>query len=344
MKQIFLLLCLAAGGGVLYRAGAQTIDLRISVHIIVNPTTGARPSGLSNEVFYTAADNANEWMAGYFRGYRYRVTEVTNVGGPANGGANGPSKWYGLDFRNDPQWSQFQNETLTNTQYRLRSDQINVYVATGFSAPGNSGGGTPIPPGNLSTAAQVFADDGAWWLVHELGHFFGLIHTFAGENQSNCTPGDDGISDTLPDSGCWTTLDLVANYYYSTPYNSLNASQKVQMDNVFYNTMSYHDYLNKNTTENRLSELQLDRESDHANGDRNVFASGRTRFVSTAGSDVGAGTSTSPYRTVARGVTVASSGGNDVLLLRPGSYNEQITISKPVTLRAPRTGWVTIGH
>lgn len=344
MKNLFLLFGLAVCGSMLSPAGAQTIDLRVSVHVIVNPTTGVRPSGITNEIFYTAADNVNDWMASYYRGYRYRITEITNVGGPGGGGLSGPSKWYGTDFRNDPQWSQFQNEAVTNSQYRLRSDQINIYVATGFSSPGNSGGGTPIPPGDLRTAVQIFADDGAWWLAHELGHFFGLSHTFAGENKNTCTPGDDGISDTLTDSNCWTNRDQVATYHFGAVYNSLNASQKDQVDTIFYNAMSYHDYLNKNTTENRKTELQLDRETDHANGDRNAFVSGRTRFVSTAGSDVGGGTSSSPYRTLAKGVSVASGGGNDIVLLRPGNYNEQFTITKPVTLRATRTGWVTIGH
>jgi len=323
------------------QCGAQTIDLRISIHIILHPTTGARPAGISNEVFYTAADNANQWMAGYFRGYRYRITEIVNIGGPSEGGINGPGKWFGLDFRGS---AQFINESRTNSLYRLRPDQVNVYVATDYSAPGNSGGGMPIPPGEVSTiGGQIFVDSGGWWIVHELGHFFGLLHTFASENSSSCTPGDDGIGDTLTDSTCWTTRDQAAQFHFGAPYNSLNLFQKSQVDDVFYNAMSYHDSTNKNTTENRFTELQLDRHADHATGDRNAFASGHTRFVSTSGSVSGTGSSTNPFRNLSQGVNAAAPGGGDIILLRPGSYNEQFTISRPVTLRAPRTGWVTIG-
>ena len=344
MKKILLLLWFATFCALVGQTHAQTISIRVSVHVMLDPATGSRPGGISNEVFYTAADNANLWMANYSRGYRYVITEITNVGGPLNGGYSGPSKYYGTDFRSDPQWSQFQSDAVSDSRYRLRSSQINVYVATGFSAPGNSGGGTPIPPGDLNTAVQIFADDGAWWLAHELGHFFGLLHTFQGQDKNTCTPGDDELSDTPVDSGCWTTPDLAANNFYGVSYASLSTSQKNYVNGVYYNTMSYHDAVNKNTTESFKSEMQLDREADHANSDRYAFVTGHTRFVSTVGSDGGSGTSSDPYRTVAKAVTVASSGGNDILLMRPGSYNEQLTISKPLTIRAPRTGAVVIGH
>jgi hypothetical protein len=32
------------------------------------------------------------------------------------------------------------------------------------------------------------------------------------------------------------------------------------------------------------------------------------------------------------------------LLVRPANYNEVLTISNPMTLRAPRTGWATVGR
>src|SRR5262245_9472277 len=101
---------------------AQFIELRVSVHVILHPTTGARPNGITDGVAYTAAANTNDWMATYLRGYRFRITEVTNVGGPTQGGINGPSKWYGQDFRGFPEpWTTFQNETQSDSRYRLRS-------------------------------------------------------------------------------------------------------------------------------------------------------------------------------------------------------------------------------
>jgi hypothetical protein len=341
MSKLFL--TLLAMLGLAGPAPAQYIDIRVSMKVILHPTTGARPGGISNEVFYLSADHANEWMAAYQRGYRYRITEITNIGGPSGGGASGPSKYYGTDFRDNPAWNQFQTDAQGSSLYRLRSDQINCYVATGFSSPGNSGGGTPIPPGDMRTAVQIFADDGAWWMCHELGHFFGLYHTFAGQNQSACVPGDDGLSDTLQDSGCWTNRDQVAQYHYSQPYSALNAAQQTLVNDTYFNVMSYHEAVNKNTVENRMTELQLDTFSTIANTPRYPFVSGRTRYLSTTGVNIGSGTNNvSPLRTVAYASGIASA-GQDILLLRPGNYNEQITLNKGVTLRVPRTGWATIG-
>ena len=55
------------------------------------------------------------------------------------------------------------------------------------------------------------------------------------------------------------------------------------------------------------------------------------------------GYSTNPYRTVATGAAAASPGPGNILLIRPGNYNERITLNSPVTLRATRAGWATIG-
>jgi hypothetical protein len=325
-----------------FSMSAQTIDIRMSVKVIRHPTTGVRPLGISNGMFYAAADNANVWKATYYRGYRFRITEIVDIGGPTQGGTNGPSKWYGSDPRNYPEpWLTFQNDINTDARYQRRTDQVNFYITTGPSS--DPGGACPIPPGETSyIACHGFVNDGPWWLNHELGHFFGLSHTHAGA--SGCTPGDDGISDTLLDTTCWTSRDQVANYHYAAPYANLNAGQRFAVDNVYFNVMSYHEALNKDTVENRMTELQLDREADIANNERAPFVTGKTRFVSTSGSDGAAGSSTGPYRTVLKGVSVANNGGGDIILLRPGNYNETPTINKPVTLRATRNGWATIGQ
>jgi len=55
------------------------------------------------------------------------------------------------------------------------------------------------------------------------------------------------------------------------------------------------------------------------------------------------GYSTNPYRLVQTGVTAATATSGNIVMIRPGNYDEQFTISKPVTLRATRSGWVTIG-
>ena len=94
--------------------------------------------------------------------------------------------------------------------------------------------------------------------------------------------------------------------------------------------MSYHG------DRYRMTSDQLDRWTDAANSPRNQVATGHTRFVDRANAGVQSGTSTLPYRTVATGITAASASGSDIVLIRPGNYNEPQTITKAVTLRATR--------
>jgi hypothetical protein len=231
---------------------------------------------------------------------------------------------------------------------------VNFYISTGSAT--DAGGACPIPPGEASdTACWGQVNDGPFWIVHETGHFFGLSHTHGGcgcPDTDGCFlmnglwVGDDGITDTLAEASgdfCFTTKDLIARANFNKLYANCTPVEAGLVDDTFFNAMSYHNPTTKDTTEDRMTELQLDRHADTANSSRSSFVSGRTRFVSTTGSASGTGTSTNPLRTVSQGVGAAAAGGGDAVLFRPGSYNEQLTINKPVTLRAPRTGPVTIG-
>lgn len=58
-----------------------------------------------------------------------------------------------------------------------------------------------------------------------------------------------------------------------------------------------------------------------------------TLYVSTSGSDTsGNGTATAPYATIQKAVDEAASG--DTILIQPGTYDEMVTVSEPLTIEA----------
>jgi hypothetical protein len=144
--------------------------------------------------------------------------------------------------------------------------------------------------------------------------------------------GNDGCADTILDHDCWTDQNDIALGNYGLSYANLSASQTLNVDNMWWNLMSYH---NRQHTTDRFTPDQSDRWTDSANLDRPAVRTGRTRFVATTGNDTsGDGSSGNRYRTVTKGVAVA--GSSDIVLLRAGHYNEPQTISKALTLRATR--------
>lgn len=64
-----------------------------------------------------------------------------------------------------------------------------------------------------------------------------------------------------------------------------------------------------------------------------VRAIGNIYFVATGGSDSNLGTLTSPFRTIGKGASVLI--GGDILYIRGGTYNEQLSISQSGTLANP---------
>ena len=122
------------------------------------------------------------------------------------------------------------------------------------------------------------------------------------------------------------------------------------MDDTFFNNMSYHGAIcGQGATTDRMTEGQLDRWTDDANGSRNFVVAGRTWFVDRANSCLqpagGSGCTSfgfgGPLPSVTGGISAAAAG--DIVMVRAGNYNERTTFTKPVTLRATR-GDVSIGR
>jgi hypothetical protein len=324
--------------------GTITVDL--SYKVVLNPADGTRPPGATDAAIDQAIAGMNTLYQAYSRGYSFRrVGPITQVGG--QGDTTGPSRWYNTNFfasDGSTQRTQMEAAARADARYAWNNNAINIYLVNGIC-----GGLCSFPTADNIILIGGCSAGTAWVQLHEIGHYFNLCHTqgcpcgccTAGQTGAcNTVPGDDGIADTLPDLPCWSQDQIARNSFSGRVYAQLNPGEQSQVDNVFHNLMSYHGGACGNGgSQTRLTELQLDRWAD-ANPNRlNVTLGRRTRFVQVGGT--GSGTSTAPFGRVQNAVTASTR--DDIILLRPGSYNEILTINRAVTLRVTRRGPVVIG-
>jgi hypothetical protein len=225
--------------------------------------------------------------------------------------------------------------------YAWRDNAINIYVNNGTK-------GGLWRRDSIIIGSEV-ANSGMIHL-HEICHYLNLYHTQGIQQGLHRTlvgtkfkiPGDDKVDDTIFDLPQWDRDDI-AKYNFSRKYHKLDARQRQLVDNVAQNIMSFH-YLEPIGAElNRLTEGQLDRLTaaldEHVN--RVNIRDGRTWFVDLK-SSAEVGTGRFAFKSLQPAIDKANPEGGDIIMLRPGDYVENITISKPVTLRATRKGPATI--
>ncbi len=338
-------------------AGAQFIYIRVSVKFILS-STGVRPTGLYTNAAHwrQTIDIANAGQERFGRGFRYLYPEF-------DGDVSGFGQYYDLQ---DDEPVAFEYAMRTSAQTHWRDDALNVYVVNhnlGSSlAPACAGWASnpqdllaDYPPYNslrgrivvfcvnMQPAANPFSI-----MAHEFGHHQGLIHTWANDRVDD-TPVDadpTGCEQSSPTPcECKFAQTVALALAQSWPPNVLRTATN--------NLMSYHC---DNDLDFELTEGQLDRWADMTRMYLPQECTGVTYFVQRGSSAIGPdGYSRSyfdfggiplggPLATVSGGISAASSRGGDIVVLRPGNYNEQITINKPVTLRATATGWATIGQ
>ena len=360
----------------------EYIWLNVSVKAVLNPTNGTRFYAFTEAHVDASIAEINRMLGQYQRGYRMRrVDPLLDVGSTNNPG--GPSKWFYPNPR-DPypanpairNQEQMENEALADPlAYRWNSSALNFYVVAGLGASQTDTNGNPVgqPAGESSfpsSGRQIITLGTVHFplvILHEAGHWYELYHTqgSCGRDQYGACGsaaacpivkngfrlGDDTIADTLPVQAgdfCFTNQNLIALANFGIPYGSCTAEQAQQVDDAFFNLEAY----GFDRVMDRLTPQQLDRLTDYANSSRAFASSGLTRYVSAAGNNANTGLrSDAPKRTVLNAVNSSSAGGTDTVLLRPGSYNEQITMNRPVTLRVAPTNsfsayhrWATIGR
>jgi hypothetical protein len=307
-----------------FDAHAQ-IEWRISVKFILD-ANGHRPSGGiidTDQDVQDQIDAANRLVTPFGRGYTYRLTEIVDLSG------------YSQYFSTDRETTSSNLLVIANSNpasIAWRANALNYYINAADGA--NEG----ITTSKLITMGHNVTRE---TFTHESGHYLGLCHTHGCPcptcDSTNCPvpPVSDNIADTLPDNTCWNQDDIATNWFNKI-FANLNPAQQNMVSNTFNNIMSYHARRLVYTSD------QLDELADTSNGSRNNLTTGFTWFVDrdntcTArnGSSACAPNGTGgPFQTVTTGVNNAAAG--DIVLIRPGNYNEPMTINKAVTLRATR--------
>ena len=346
------------------------IDVHFSVKIIKNPVTGARPpiddanpslllTDAHLQTMFTVANDS--LLAVYWRGYRFVLDEIVEVGSVCSGcSSTNPSYWYSVTFADGttPTMLTMETTAMANPAFVWRANAVNVYVNQGKGDGAVSSFPPPDPRSNhiVIVGSRAFEPDyvpnfAPSIFVHELGHYFSLPHPNGTLvdccDPNTCITDGDLIADTLPDGPCFTR-DQLSQFNYGLPFASLGAANRTNILNIFWNNMSYlHEHDGQSygqTFMYRLTEGQLDRVADVANDVRAAVRSGRTWFVSPSGNFFGTGASTNALLYPSQGVGAANAAGGDIVLLRPGTYPQNLTITKPVTLRASHAGTAVIGN
>ncbi len=367
MKRLCLLFAVSIGCAV--AAPAQLIDIRLSFKAVLSPVNAQRSRNFTDAQIDQAVARMNEillldarrWVlyTSYSSGevgrtFRFvRVEPVLNIG--QIGDPSGPSRHYSTDFHHPSEgeaWKdQMEVAARNDARYSWRGNAVNIYLTDGICGGVSS---YPEDLDNIIILGGCSAGDGEQ-LLHELGHYFGLYDTqgrscrACGVGIGYCTvPGSDMVPNTLPDLPCWGRDEIAMNSYGQN-YDQLDPADRDHVDDTFFNVMS----LRGNRT--RFHYEQMIRWCHAILGSRQAVTSGRVLFTSAHWDCIfqtGAercdpilATLGGPFASIANGVGAANPAGGDVLMLRGAGvgFTEQLTISKPLTLRVDY-GPVSIGR
>ncbi len=223
MKKLSWLLVAVVASANLLAFEPDPVKVRVSVKRVIS-SAGARPSGLygSATEITRVINKCNDVLADLGANWTIVLTEVVDTPAAASGFysiSSGALRTLETQAKADP------------TNYLWRTDAINIYVADTISDAGGVCSFPTIGPHRevIVINSQGILGGSEGWL-HEMGHYFNLIHTHEG----------DVVADTIEDTDLPSPYDCSVhddNFIASAPALAATAGDRFK---VLHNVMSYH--------------------------------------------------------------------------------------------------------
>ena len=315
-------------------------NIRLSFKLLADPSDGSTPTYATEAYIDAIMDWMNATMSSHQRGITFTREATFTV----------ESIYHDSTVNENVRNLLEAAAEADPSTYFWRENRINIYFSSG---PGSAICSFPAGDEVILMGA---GNNGADGLLHEIGHFFNLCHTQGcpcgacdgGGGVCDVTPGNDEIDDTLPDLQCWDRDDI-SNHSFGVNYSSLTTTQQEQVNDVWFNVMSYHNASSSSDNRNRFTEDQLDRfvQTMFEETNRLDVISGLPiyvdddNFCSLAGfSCIGCnGSPDSPYdKFYDCAISIVNTARN-IVVLKPGIYEEpDILINTACTLVGTNAG------
>lgn len=210
--------------------------INLSYKIFVNPVTGLIPQPDIITNIQKAVKEMNQLCENLSTSFRFQLFEdPLLIGGPdASGHVN---FWFNTNLQLggnlkqlDIMANSFFNPDYPTDQtncFSWRPNAVNIYMS------GRGYGGVSLLPGQGNSIGLCIDNDfnGVSGHIHELGHFFGLLHTHESNGMFN---------DLLLDNKSFNSADEISYANFNKPLRSLDNQQKKLIENTWSNIMSYH--------------------------------------------------------------------------------------------------------
>lgn len=129
MASLFLLVILVS---ICSSARAEsTVTINLDYKVLLDPTNGTRPAGISDGDLSDTVDSMNTLLRSFWRGYRFVVLGINEIGGPGSGDI-GPNQWFNTNFFDENSGIEWKDamelSARPNSQFLWRNDAINIYI------------------------------------------------------------------------------------------------------------------------------------------------------------------------------------------------------------------------